>query len=357
MILNVISAGSRALAGRALRIAIGPMVALTLCLVVAPAHVAAQRPNSGRSTAIWLSGVDPEAQKARHVTEPADYMDLFKPDAPWEKAASGLAVFKVGTRFVLHADDPELKTVIDDLKRRHIAFAVELGVLESGGPGTCGYGVEGYGNPTAVDSVAKRVKALGGEINYVAMDEPVWFGHILIKAAKGGGIGCQYSVPEVAEKVAAKIALLRRYFPDIKIGDIEPVSARAPGGPQSIDDILTFDDLLRQKTGVAPVFVHADMAWAVQGWQPLLETLASRLRTSGVRFGVICDGDRTAGGNEAWVEQALERCGTVAANSRTRPEDFIVQSWEPLPTRMLPETDPGSLTYEVLHVPSASRRP
>jgi hypothetical protein len=27
---------------------------------------------------VWLSGVDPEAQKARHVTQPADYMDLFK---------------------------------------------------------------------------------------------------------------------------------------------------------------------------------------------------------------------------------------------------------------------------------------
>jgi hypothetical protein len=28
-------------------------------------------------------------------------------------------------------------------------------------------------------------------------------------------------------------------------------------------------------------------------------------------------------------------------------EDFIVQSWEPLPTMMLPESDSGSLTYEV----------
>ena len=347
MIRNVIPTQSRVLASQVLRIAIGPILALTLCLAVAPAQVAAQRPDSERSTAIWLSGVDPEAQKARHVTEPADYMDLFKPDAPWKKAASELAVFKFGTRFVLHADDAELKAVIDDLKRRHIAFAVELGVLESGGPGTCGYGVEGYGNPTAVESVAKRVKALGGQIDYIAMDEPVWFGHIVDKVAKSAGRGCRYSLPEIAEKAAAKITVLRRYFPDVKIGDIEPVSARAPGGSQSIDDILTFENLLRQKTGAAPVFVHADMAWAFQGWQPLLESLTTRLRVSGLRFGVICDGDRTSDGNEAWVQQALERCRAVAANPRTRPEDYIVQSWEPLPTKMLTETDPGSLTYEV----------
>jgi len=301
---------------------------------------------------VWLSGVDPEAQKNRHLDEPADYMDLFKPDAPWSKAASGLAVFKVGTRFVLHADDAELRTMIDDLKRRHIAFAVELGLLENGGPGTCGYGVEGYGNPTAVESVAKRVKALGGQIDYVAMDEPVWFGHIVNKVSKSTGTGCQYSVPVLAEKVAPKIALLRRYFPDIKIGDIEPVTGKGPGGPQYIEDILTFEDLLRRKTGDAPVFVHADMAWAAPGWQPLLETLARRLHASDARFGVICDGDVAAGGNEAWIDQALQRCRAVAADPKTKPDDFIVQSWEPLPTKMLPETDPGALTYAARQVES-----
>jgi len=301
--------------------------------------------HKGGDRDVWLSGVDPEAQKVRHVTEPADYMDLFKPDAPWSKAASRLAVFKVGTRFVLHADDAELRTMIDDLRRRHIAFAVELGLLESGGPGTCGYGVEGYGNPTGVESVAKRIESLGGQIDYIAMDEPVWFGHVVNKVSKSAGTGCQYSVPELAEKVAPKIALLRRYFPDIKIGDIEPVTAKAPGGPQYIEDILTFEDLLRRKTGDAPVFFHADMAWATPGWQPLLGTLATRLHASGMRVGVICDGDTTAAGNEAWIDQALQRCRAVAADPKTKPDDFIVQSWEPLPTKMLPETDPGALTY------------
>lgn len=299
---------------------------------------------------VWLTGVDPETQKARHVGEPADYMDLFKPGAPWERAASGLAAFKFGTRFVLQSNDAELKTVIDDLKRRHIAFAVELGVLESGGPGTCGFGVEGYGRRDTVERVAKRVKVLGGRIDYVAMDEPVWFGHVVDKLAKTTGRGCQYSVAQVADMAAAKIAVLRRYFPDIKIGDIEPISARPPGGPQSIEDILTFENLLRQKTGDAPVFVHTDLAWASPGWQPLLQTLATRVHATGVRFGIICDGDVTAGSNEAWVTQALQRCRQVAANPRTRPDDLLAQTWEPLPTRMLPESDPGALTFEAMHL-------
>jgi hypothetical protein len=331
--------------------------AALLAMVGAPMRLAAE-PNRGQDRApeVWLAGVDPTAQQARHVTEPADYMDLFKPDAPWKNAASGLAVFKVGTRFALHADDAELRTMIDDLKRRHIAFAVELGVLESSGPGSCGYGVEGYGNANTVESVARRVQKLGGRIDYVAMDEPVWFGHIVDKLVKTTGRGCQYSVPEVADRAAAKIAVLRQYFPDIKIGDIEPVTARAPGGPQYIEDVLTFEDLLRKKTGAAPAFVHADMAWALGGWQPLLVRLATRLRASGLRFGVICDGDPTAGTNEAWVEQALQRCRQVAADPRTRPDDLIAQTWEPLPTRMLPETHPGAMTYEALQLEGPGRR-
>ena len=96
-----------------------------------------------------------------------------------------------------------------------------------------------------------------------------------------------------------------------------------------------------------PVFVHADMAWAIPGWQPLLETLAARLHANGMRVGVICDGDANVSGDEAWVRQALQRCRAVAANPKVKPDDLVVQSWEPLPTKMLPETDPGSLTYEV----------
>jgi hypothetical protein len=325
------------------------LVGLGLALGLSPALRAS-------AADVWLIGVDPETQKARHVSEPADYMDLFKPDAPWKKAAAGLAAFKFGTRFVLQSDEADLRAIIEDLKRRHIAFAVELGVLESHGPGSCGFGVEGYGNANTVESVAKRVKALGGQIDYVAMDEPVWFGHVADRLAKTTGVGCRYGIPEVADMAAAKIAVLRRYFPDIKIGDIEPITARAPGGPQYVQDVLTFETLLRRKTGVAPAFVHVDMAWTFQGWQPLLEVLATGVHASGARFGVICDGDANVGGDEAWVAQALQRCRQVAADPRTRPDDFIAQSWEPLPTRMLPETNPGAMTYEALQLEGPGRR-
>jgi hypothetical protein len=99
-----------------------------------------------------------------------------------------------------------------------------------------------------------------------------------------------------------------------------------------------------------PAFVHTDMAWAIPGWQPLLENLATRLHANGIRVGVICDGDANVGGDEAWVRQALQRCHTTLTDPSVRPDDLVVQTWEPLPTKMLPETDPGALTYEAVQV-------
>jgi hypothetical protein len=133
------------------------------------------------------------------------------------------------------------------------------------------------------------------------MDEPVWFGHIVDKVAKSAGRGCQYGLAELADKVAPKIALLPRYFPDIKIGDIEPVTARTPGGAPSTEDILTFEG----RSGARPAS-HRRSCMSTWPGQPLLETLATRVRASGARFGVVCDADVTAGGNEAWVDQALQ---------------------------------------------------
>jgi hypothetical protein len=50
----------------------------------------------------WLAGEDPVVQQQKHKQVPADYMDLFKPDAPWPTSASQLKVFKISTQMALH---------------------------------------------------------------------------------------------------------------------------------------------------------------------------------------------------------------------------------------------------------------
>lgn len=295
---------------------------------------------------VWLGGVDPVVLKAqKHIDRPRDFMDLFRANAPWATAASDLKAFKISMQFGLRAPDDQLTALIGDLQRRHISLAFEAGLLD--GSDRCGKGVEGYAAPAGIEALAKRVASHGGTIDYIAMDEPVWFGH-----AVSGGVHCHDSIAALVDQVAAKIAVLRRYFPNIQIGDTEPINASPYAmsqDPQFAKDVMAFADQLKSKTGMKLAFIHADIAWK-WNWRPGLEALAAESRARGIRFGVICDGDEDAGGDEAWVRQALQRCQAVAANPKTQPNDLIVQSWETLPSRMLPETDPGSLTYEAKQV-------
>ena len=305
-------------------------------------------PVQSGTASICLSGVDLVVQARKQTQTPADYMDLFRPDAPWTRAASELKAFEIGTQFGLYSTDVQLRSVIDDLKRRHIRLAVELGVLTA--HDRCGRGIEGYASPNAVENLANRIKKFGGQIDDVAMDEPGWFGHISKGLVKNpDAVTCQDSIPYLIDQIAPKIAILREIFPDIEIGDIEPVTGKSPS---AVDDVMTFAELFQKKTVRPLAFIHADLAWNTN-WGPVLGNMANHLRRQGLRFGVICGGGGSevkgeeARTNEQWVRTAIQRCHAMAANPSIRPEDFVVQSWEPLPTKMLPETDPGSLTYEV----------
>jgi hypothetical protein len=291
--------------------------------------------------AIWLGGEDPVVQSDKHKSQPADYMDLFKPDAPWSVAASGLTAFKISTQLVLRGTDGQLRTVIDGLKNRHIALAVELGVLTASD--RCGKGTEGYGSPAAVEAVAKRIKSLGGQLDYVAMDEPVTWGHEKTGSNAQGFNYCHDEIADLANQAAPKIAILQRYFPNVQIGEIDAINSRFP---HLANDIIEFIDTLHNRTGLKAAFVHADVAWD-SNWQPMLEDLTRRLRARGVRVGAVFDGDLNAPTDAAWVAQALERYRVISSNLNTRPDDAVFQTWSPRPTHMLPETDPGAWTYAV----------
>lgn len=306
-------------------------------------------PASAASSEIWLGGVDPVVQADRHTDKPADYMTLFKNDAPWTVAASGVKVFKISTQIVRRGTDEQLTAIIESLKSRHIAMAIELGVLESSN--RCGKGTEGFASPPAVEVVSKRIKEHGGQLDYVAMDEPVTWGREKTGQNKLGFSYCQFSVPEMVEQAAQKIAILQRYFPNVRIGQIDAVNSRYP---RLADDIIGFIDGLHKKTGVKIQFVHADVAWD-SDWRPMLESLVSRLRTRGVRVGVVFDGDVNASSDEQWIEQALTRYRLIQGNPQTRADDLVFQTWSPRPTRMLPESDPGAWTYAVKYAVTSPR--
>ena len=312
-------------------------IVLCVCCVFASARVSAAQ--------FWLAGRDPVQQEAAHIPVPADYMQLFSPAAPWLRGAAHLSVFKIFPLLVLRGPDDVLRTVFQDMHRRHVAIAIELGTLLEAGT-SCGGG-EGYTQPGMIDRLGRRLQSLRLSVDYVAMDEPLWFGHERYWGrTKAGRPDCQYSVALVAQRVASSLQALRSYFPGIRFGDIEVVSSRIDPA-QVIADYTQFMQLLQSATGQKPAFFHVDIAWQ-DDWRPILAPLKIRMHALGIRFGVIAGGSPDDGSDEEWVNVGLQRLRDLESNPATRPDDVVIQSWQRFPTRMLPEITPGSTTYMLL---------
>jgi hypothetical protein len=89
----------------------------------------------------------------------SDYLDLFKPDAPWQKVSQRTTVFMTNGGLILREPDAVLQAVFADLKRRHIALGMEIGLAtarqDSSGHQVCGVNVEGMTTPNATRVIAE----------------------------------------------------------------------------------------------------------------------------------------------------------------------------------------------------------
>ncbi len=290
----------------------------------------------------WLADEDPVTQNDKHRDGPADYMAMFAPGAPWQQAESRLTAFKVSAQFILRGTDDMIRTVADDMHRHHIAFAVEMGAVAYV-PGECGGG-EGYAPPNLIDRVAGRLQRLGLTLDYWAMDSPLWSGHV----RTWGRNDCAFPVEAVAERVARSVATMRRYFPNVVIGDIEALANRVPA-PQLIADDVAFAQAFQRITGRPLAFMHWDVAWRAGG-ERLIRPFSRQMHALGIRVGVIIGGEPPDLDDETWIADGLRHARDLANDPVLGLDDFVVQSWQKLPTHMLPETDPGSATFELLQV-------
>ena len=289
------------------------------------------------ATEFWFSGEDPVTQKDKHRPGPADYMDLFAPGAPWQRAESRVSVFKFSAQLVLRGTDEMLRTIFAGLRQHHISPAVEMGAVLRGPE--CGGG-EGYAPPNLVDRVAGRLQRLGLTLDYWDMDEPVWFAHV----KSWGPNTCTYPIGEVAKRVARNVAVMRRYFPAIRVGEADVLAADRIPTPELVADYVAFAQAFRQQTGQPLAFFHADVAVRGGGME-VLPPLFRQLHALGIPTGVIIGGTPQDQSDEEWVAHALQGLRMLEANPATRPDQVVVQSWQPLPDHMLPETQPGSSTF------------
>jgi hypothetical protein len=298
---------------------------------------------------IWLSGIPPGVRQKMFQESESDYFELFKPDAAWSKSAQHVKVFMINGGLLLRQSDDDVKAVFADLKRRHIALAMEAGLAtarqDSSGHQACGANVEGITTPNATRVIAERIKKNGGELRYVAMDEPLWYGHHF-----SGTNACHFTLSELAGTIAPNVAVLREMFPSVEIGDVEPVGAAKNVPPDWVDEIAQWTQVYQQVVGQKLSFFHADVAWT-SPWQQQLGAVKRVAHERGLKFGVIYDGGGTPGKQESdnvWTQEAEERLRLVESAPSLVPDHAVFQSWARWPHKMLPETESGTMTNLVL---------
>jgi hypothetical protein len=131
-------------------------------------------PAAAQAGQVWFGGVDPVVaadregvgEDPRGTYAANDFMDLFRPNAPWARASSRIQVFQVSTQFLHRSTDDQLSAVINDLRRRHIALGMEGEIMSRESQAQCGAGVPGNTGINVWRTIVNRVARLGGKIGH-----------------------------------------------------------------------------------------------------------------------------------------------------------------------------------------------
>jgi hypothetical protein len=298
---------------------------------------------------IWFA--PPAAPPSSRLHRAVDLMDLFKPDAPWQEAASHTKVFMLYASYLSRAPQEEIDTIVADLNRRYIPIALAVGVMNVGpkstNPPCGGLGqVEGYGIPKLAAANSEKIKKAGGVIHFIAMDEPLWFGHYF-KGRPGGQPGCRSSVDQILELIKGPLSVYAKEFPNIVVGDTEPTDIAEQDHWK--DDLSARANGFRHQTGRPLAFMHIDIPFnrpGEEGFAVEFYRYAERLKQQNLlgAIGVIYDGTPTDTSDESWILDAKEHIHVIEDKHGLHPDQVLIQSWQAYPQHVLPESSPGSLT-------------
>lgn len=298
---------------------------------------------------IWLApqGLPPPAKSE------VDYEALFKPDAPWKVAAAHTKVFKLYSSYVIKTPLAQISAMVADLRRRGIPIALEDGAMNvpPNPPSGCGGlgNVEGYETVARANRIAGIIKAAHGQIKFLAMDEPFYYGHVYTHFP-GKGQGCHSPVAEVLRLIKPTLDAYIQQFPDIAIGDIEPTRL-VSDDPHWQDDFSQWVIGFKAAMGGRPLaFDDLDVEWPRGTKEPdavyhQLEVLKDMRLID--QIGVIYNGTPADTTDAAWVQDAESHIRLIDDQLHWRPDRAIIQSWDPNPTHALPETAPDTLTHLV----------
>ena len=269
------------------------------------------------------------------------FRELFeKPDGWLQTRAVVDVLMYADHNLKRHFTDDELRTWFAQLRQWNIKFAMEVGAVKPwGATGEKCFGIE---RPNW-----ERVQRLGGKIYAVAMDEPLCCTRLALHLPD------DYAVRETANFVA----LVRRHFPDVLIGEIEAY----PAIP--LADHFQWIEALQKRLAELQVrgldFYRLDVDWVHfivhdRGSWPEVRKLEHYCRQRKLPFSLVywaADyGALTRMGlaDDATWYISLMQHGYDYALVHGSPDQYVVQSWVGAPSRSTPETEQFTFTRSVL---------
>ena len=264
-----------------------------------------------------------------------DFQNLFATDADWRHAAANVKVFKFLVPYLRTASDADLATAIAFLKQHHIAIAIEIGLLHD--VPQCPH-LEGHDGDQV--QIAQRIKRLGGELAYVAADEPLWFGHSV-----NAKPGCNLDLDALAQEAAATAKAIRTVFPNVEFVDIEPITNfKEPDTAMLFSQWeVSFARAFNEKFAA----VDFDIYWPIP-WEQRVNSVFKQLNNQHIPVGVICNGNPADADDSSFLANAKAHCDAFAKATGSSPSRVIFQSWVAHPTRVLPESISDSFTHLIV---------
>jgi hypothetical protein len=298
----------------------------------APSPVPAASLDLSHRPQIWFGPLDPAPPDSnRPYSGLLDYFDLFEPDAPWEHAAEGIQVFKLyGGWLARVATIPELERIVADLERRGLGIAFEGGPLTP--TDQCTGVIEGFAGPAEGSSAARRLQQAGGTLNYVDLEHP----YDAVRFS-GAPEACRYSAERAAQDVRRYVQAIRAIFPDAQFGAVETAN-------NDVEEVARWVDAYRTVVGEDLAYFSFDLDYGRPNWTADARAIEEYLRSRGIEFGMFYRGEGDDETDAEWVNNAEARFVQYEVVAGGRPDRVILQSWNPHPQRLLPESDPSTFT-------------
>jgi len=275
-----------------------------------------------------------------------DIFNLFNSAFTWPIGSKRINVLKVSQGFVIGSSNYDLTRMLRFLRQNNIYFAMEFGPLIANGI-ICGnngsYNVESYSGPVPATYFSTLIQSLGGTIDYIAFDEPLYFGHYY-----NGILACLSSIDVVANQTAQTVAMFQSFFPNIVFGDMEPFDFLGADWPTIYPQ---WAKAYQAHVGKPFSFIHYDPLWPFINATNRL--VAPFVQSLNINYGILFDGIGYSYLNTdgSWMFQAEQNIQNYFTNySFPVPDQIIIQSFNANPTLITPETSPLALAYLINYI-------